>query len=52
MGILKSAGLDPTPRRSGPTRQQFLALQGHAILAVEFAHVDTVFLRRLSTSSS
>jgi transposase InsO family protein len=45
--ILKAAGLDPAPRRSGPTWQQFLASQAHAILAVDFAHVDTVFLRRL-----
>ena len=39
--------LDPAPRRSGPTWRQFLAAQAHAILAVDFAHVDTVFLRRL-----
>jgi hypothetical protein len=45
--ILKSAGLDPAPRRSGPTWRQFLAAQAHAILAVDLAHVDTVFLRRL-----
>jgi len=45
--ILKKAGLDPAPRRSGPTWRQFLAAQAHAILAVDFAHVDTVFLRRL-----
>jgi transposase InsO family protein len=45
--ILKSAGLDPAPRRSGPTWQQFLFAQAHAILAIDFAHVDTVFLRRL-----
>ena len=45
--ILKAAGLDPAPRRSGPTWQQFLAAQAHAILAIDFAHVDTVFLRRL-----
>jgi transposase InsO family protein len=45
--ILKSAGLDPAPRRSGPTWQQFLSAQAHAILAIDFAHVDTVFLRRL-----
>ena len=45
--ILKDAGLDPAPRRSGPTWRQFLAAQAHAILAVDFAHVDTVFLRRL-----
>ena len=45
--ILKKAGLDPAPRRSGPTWRQFLTAQAHAILAVDFAHVDTVFLRRL-----
>jgi transposase InsO family protein len=45
--ILKNAGLDPAPRRSGPTWQRFLSAQAHAILAVDFAHVDTVLLRRL-----
>ena len=45
--ILKDAGLDPAPRRSGPTWRQFLTAQADAILAVDFAHVDTVFLRRL-----
>ena len=40
-------GIDPAPRRSGPTWRQFLTAQAHAILAVDFAHVDTVFLRRL-----
>jgi putative transposase len=45
--ILKDAGLDPAPRRSGPTWSQFLRAQAHAILAMDFAHVDTVFLRRL-----
>jgi putative transposase len=45
--ILKNAGFDPAPQRSDPTWRQFLATQAHAILAVDFAHVDTVFLRRL-----
>jgi len=45
--ILKDAGLDPAPRRAGPTWRQFLAAQAHAILAIDFAHVDTVLLRRL-----
>jgi putative transposase len=45
--ILKGAGLDPTPRRAGPTWRQFLSAQAHAILAIDFTHVDTVFLRRL-----
>jgi putative transposase len=45
--ILKRTGLDPAPRRSGPTWRQILAAQAHAILAIDFAHVDTIFLRRL-----
>src|SRR3954469_25342453 len=45
--ILKVAGIDPAPRRSGPTWRQFLATQAQAILAVDFARVDTIFLRRL-----
>jgi len=31
--ILKNAGLDPAPRRSGPTWRQFLTAQAHAMLA-------------------
>jgi putative transposase len=46
--ILKAAGVDPAPQRCGPTWRQFLTAQAHAILAVDFAHVDTVFLRRRS----
>jgi len=46
--ILKAAGFDPAPRRSAPDLRQFLATQAHAILAVDFAHIDTVLLRRIS----
>ena len=49
--ILKNAGPDPAPRRAGPTWRQFLSAQAHAILAIDFAHVDTVFLAA-STSLS
>ena len=45
--ILHAAGIDPAPRRSGPTWKQFLTAQAHGILAVNFVHVDTVLLRRL-----
>jgi putative transposase len=47
MEDLEAADIDPAPQRSGPTWRQFLAAQAHAILAIDFAHVDTVFLRRL-----
>jgi putative transposase len=45
--ILQATGVDPSPHRSGPTWKQSLTAQAHAILAIDFAHVDTVFLRRL-----
>jgi hypothetical protein len=45
--ILKDAGLDPTPRRAGQAWRVFLAGQAKTILAADFFHVDTVFLRRL-----
>lgn len=45
--ILHDAGIDPAPRRTGPTWKQFLAAQARGILAVDFVHVDTVLLRRL-----
>ena len=45
--ILKDAGIDPAPRRSGQTWQAFLQAQAKTTLAVDFFHVDTVFLRRL-----
>ena len=44
---MKAAGIEPAPLRSGPTWKQFLTTQAHTILAIDLAHVDTVFLRRL-----
>ena len=45
--ILRAAGIDPTPRRSGLTWRQFLHAQAAGILAVDFLHVDAVTLTRL-----
>jgi len=45
--ILKGAGVDPAPRRSGQSWRAFLDAQAKTILAMDFFHVDTVFLRRL-----
>jgi putative transposase len=45
--ILHAAGIDPAPRRSGPTWKQFLTAQARGIIAADFVHVDTVLLRRI-----
>jgi putative transposase len=45
--ILRDAGIDPAPRRSGPTWRQFLTAQAKAIAAVDLFHVDTIFLKRI-----
>jgi putative transposase len=45
--ILHRAGIDPSPRRSGPTWAEFLRSQAHGILACDFFHCDTVLLTRL-----
>jgi putative transposase len=45
--ILDGAGIDPPPRRPGPTWRQFLNAQAAGILAVDFLHVDTALLKRL-----
>ena len=50
--ILHQAGVDPAPRRAGPTWKQFLTTQAHAMLACDFFTVDTVYLKRPTCSSS
>jgi putative transposase len=45
--ILRRAGVDPAPQRTGQSWRQFLAAQADGILACDFAHVETVLLRRL-----
>jgi len=39
-GILKKAGIDPAPRRSGPLWSQFLRPQAESILACSFFTAD------------
>ena len=45
--ILHAAGIDPSPRRAGPTWSQFLHAQAQAILACDLFHLDTITLHRL-----
>jgi len=45
--ILTAAGIDPAPRRSGPTWKQFLTAQAHGIISCDFLTIDTVLLRRV-----
>jgi putative transposase len=44
--ILKRAGIDPAPRRDGPTWRQFLTVQAQGILATDFFCVDTLLGQR------
>jgi hypothetical protein len=45
--ILQRAGVDPAPKRSGPSWRQFLRAQAASVLALDFFTVDMVLLRRL-----
>jgi hypothetical protein len=45
--ILKDAGIDPAPTRSGQSWRAFLEAHARTILAADFFHAGTVLLRRL-----
>ncbi|WP_447007249.1 integrase core domain-containing protein [Saccharothrix isguenensis] len=45
--ILHDAGIDPAPRRTGPTWREFLTAQAQDIIAANFLHLDTMLGRRL-----
>ena len=48
--ILHAAGIDPAPRRTGPSWRQFLHAQAAGIVALDFLHADTVLMKRLYVS--
>ena len=45
--VLLAAGLDPAPRRDGPSWSEFLRSQAEGIIACDFFTVETVWLRTL-----
>ncbi len=45
--ILHAAGIEPAPRRAGPTWREFLTAQAQAVIAGDFLVVETVLLKRL-----
>jgi len=45
--VLRAAGLEPAPRRDGPSRGEFLRGQAHGIWACDFFTIETAFLRTL-----
>jgi transposase len=48
--ILHTAGIDPAPRRSGPTWRQFLTNQAHALIAVWTSSTSTPCWATAATS--
>jgi len=44
--ILRTAGIEPTPNRTGPTWKEFIQSQAKGIIATDFLCVDTTTLRR------
>jgi putative transposase len=45
--VLRAAGLEPAPRRDGPSWTEFLRSQAEAIWACDFFTIETAFLRTL-----
>jgi putative transposase len=45
--ILTAAGIDPAPRRGGPTWREFRTAQAEANIACDFLYVDLIDLRRV-----
>ena len=45
--ILRKAGIDPTRDRTGPSWSAFLRSQAKAIIATDFACIDTALLKRI-----
>ena len=43
--ILRRAGIDPSPRRAGPSWSEFLRAQAHSILACDLLHLVTITRR-------
>jgi putative transposase len=45
--VLRAAGLEPAPRRDGPSWNEFLRAQAQAVWACDFFTIETAFLRTL-----
>ncbi len=48
--VLRAAGLEPTPRRDGPSWSEFLRAQAQGIWACDFFTIETASLRTLDSS--